>query len=84
MNMRLGALCLVAGSLFQAAAQAPAKSEPEVVTETAPKPELPDRYVAYFFDDIHMQPGDLLQARQAANHHLDKALDAGSRAGVFR
>jgi VWFA-related protein len=51
--------------------------------KAASKPELPDRYVAYFFDDIHMQSGDLLQARQAANHHLDTALDAGARAGVF-
>jgi VWFA-related protein len=51
--------------------------------EAVSKPELPDRYVAYFFDDIHMQPGDLLNARQAANHHLDKELDAGMRAGVF-
>jgi VWFA-related protein len=159
MNMRLLALCLVACSLFQAAAQAPAKSEPEVVSheapatfssrvnlvsvpvvirdheghavgrlrqedfqlfdkgkaqiitkftiqtstsapvatpastpsassaaapaETAPKPELPDRYVAYFFDDIHMQPGDLLDARKAAAHHLDTAFDSSTRAGVF-
>ena len=49
----------------------------------APKPELPDRFVAYFFDDIHMQPADLLNARQAANHHLDQALDAHMRAGIF-
>jgi hypothetical protein len=52
-------------------------------TAEAAKPELPDRYVAYFFDDIHMQPGDLLNARQAANHHLDTALDPNTRAGVF-
>jgi len=51
--------------------------------ETTSKPVLPDRYVAYFFDDIHMQPGDLLNARQAANHHLDQALDPNTRAGVF-
>jgi VWFA-related protein len=49
----------------------------------ASKPELPDRYVAYMFDDIHMRTSDLLQARQAANHHLDKALDPNTRAGVF-
>ena len=54
-----------------------------VPATTASKPELPDRYVAYVFDDIHMQRGDLLQARQAANHHLDQALDAGMRGGVF-
>ena len=52
-------------------------------SETASKPELPDRYIAYFFDDVHMQPGDLLQAQQAANHHLDQALDPNTRAGVF-
>jgi VWFA-related protein len=52
-------------------------------TEAASKPELPDRYVAYFFDDVHMQPGDLLQARQAANHHLDTVLDPEARAGIF-
>jgi len=51
--------------------------------ETSSKPELPDRYVAYFFDDIHMQPGDLLNARKAASHHLDTALDPNTRAGVF-
>jgi VWFA-related protein len=50
---------------------------------TASKPELPDRYVAYFFDDIHMQPGDLLNARRAASHHLDQAQDPNLRAGVF-
>jgi VWFA-related protein len=158
-NMRLLAPCLVSCGWWQAAAQAPAQSQPEVVSHEAPatfssrvnlvsvpvvirdhegravgglrqedfqlfdkgkpqvitkftiqtstpapvtavsaasvagnaagpsatasKPELPDRYVAYFFDDIHMQPGDLLQGRQAANHHLDTALDAGMRAGVF-
>jgi VWFA-related protein len=71
------------------AAPAPAASAASVAgnaagpSAAAPKPELPDRYVAYFFDDIHMQPGDLLQARQAANHHLDQALDAGTRAGIF-
>lgn len=52
-------------------------------SKTTSKPELPDRYVAYLFDDIHMQSGDLLQARQAANNHLDRALDAVMRAGVF-
>ena len=52
-------------------------------TAAASKPELPDRYVAYFFDDIHMQRTDLVTARQAANRHLDQALDTGMRAGVF-
>ena len=67
----------------------PAAVAPSAISVTekanlpASRPELPDRYVAYFFDDIHMQPGDLLQARQAASHHLDTALDSKTSAGVF-
>jgi VWFA-related protein len=47
------------------------------------KPVLPSRYVAYFFDDIHTKPGDLLQGRQAANRQLDRSLDANTRVGIF-
>jgi VWFA-related protein len=69
-----------------APAEGPAPSVVTAAAETseAAKIELPDRYVAYFFDDIHMQPGDLLQARQAAHRHLDSAvLDSKARAGIF-
>ncbi len=59
------------------------EQNPIAPAEAAPKPELPDRYVAYFFDDIHMQLGDLLNARKAAAHHLDTALDPKTSAGVF-
>ncbi len=47
------------------------------------KLELPSRYVAYFFDDIHMKPADLLQARKSAGQQLEQPLDAKSRAGIF-
>jgi VWFA-related protein len=56
---------------------------PVAPTETAAKPVFPDRYVAYLFDDVHFKPGDLLNARQAANRHLDNALDPNSRGAVF-
>jgi VWFA-related protein len=56
---------------------------PAAPPETASSPELPDRNVAYYFDDIHMQPGELLRARQAASHHLERALDSSTRAGIF-
>jgi VWFA-related protein len=49
----------------------------------ARKPSLPDRYVAYLFDDVHMKPGDLLNARQAANRHLEQTLDTRTRAAIF-
>jgi VWFA-related protein len=47
------------------------------------KPVLPERYVAYLFDDIHLQRGDLLQTRVAVNRHLDEALEPNSRAAIF-
>jgi VWFA-related protein len=53
-------------------------------TNPAPgKPVLPERYVAYLFDDIHLQRGDLLQTRLAVNRHLDEALEPNSRAAIF-
>ncbi len=47
------------------------------------KPALPERYIAYLFDDVHLQRADLLQTRRAVNRHLDEALDPGSRAAIF-
>lgn len=49
----------------------------------AAQPTLPDRYVAYLFDDVHLKRGDLLQSTQAVNRHLDETLDAHTRAAVF-
>jgi VWFA-related protein len=66
---------------------APAKAQregPETTAELAPvQAALPDRYVAYLVDDIHLTHGDLLNARQALNRHLDEALDRSSRAAIF-
>lgn len=47
------------------------------------KPALPERYVAYLVDDVHLDHGDLLNARQAMHRHLDQALDPASRAAIF-
>lgn len=53
------------------------------VTPGANPPALPEHYVAYLFDDIHLKAGDLLQTRQAVNRHLDEALDPQTRAAIF-
>jgi VWFA-related protein len=73
-----------------AAAKAPAPqdavlapSQSAAASAEPPKPVLPSRYIAYFFDDIHTKPGDLLQGRQAANRQLDRSLDANTRVGIF-
>lgn len=47
------------------------------------QPVLPEHYVAYLFDDIHLDGGDLLQTRQAVNRHLDDSLEPTSAAAIF-
>jgi VWFA-related protein len=44
---------------------------------------LPDHYVAYLFDDVHLKGGDLLQTRQAVHRHLDESLEPSARAAIF-
>jgi VWFA-related protein len=68
-----------------AAAREPSASAPQQASAPAEplKPVLPSRYVAYFFDDIHTTPGDLLQGRQAANRQIGNTLDPNTRAGIF-
>ena len=48
----------------------------------APLPEVAERYIAYVFDDLHMQFGDLAQARESAKKNL-KTLRPTDRAAIF-
>jgi VWFA-related protein len=43
----------------------------------------PDRYVAFVFDDLHLNFGDLARARKAAEQHLAESLPATSRAAIY-
>jgi VWFA-related protein len=59
-----------------------------VPREKAPAPASsqlvpPERYIAYLVDDVHLEPGDLLNTRQAMHRHLDESLDPTSRAAIF-
>jgi VWFA-related protein len=45
-------------------------------------PSVPERYIAFVFDDIHLTFGDLAQARAAAEHHL-ATLQPTDRAAIF-
>jgi VWFA-related protein len=69
----------------KAALEAEPANAPGEKTEapTPAPPVLPDSYVAYLVDDVHLKPGDLLQTRLAMNRHLDEALDRASRAAIF-
>ena len=43
---------------------------------------LPDRYIAYLFDDIHLNLSDLMQVRNAASKHM-ATLQPTDRAAIF-
>ena len=71
-----------AGHLTKAAGAAPAPS-PDKPPEDKPAVDLPDRFIAYLFDDVHMQFGDLARSRDAAGRHIDNALRSTDRAAIF-
>src|ERR1019366_842462 len=71
-----------AGRPNKAAVAAPPPS-PDQPPEDNPAVDLPDRFIAYLFDDVHMQFGDLVPSRDAAGRHIDKALRSTDRAAIY-
>ena len=55
----------------------------ETTAGARPPAAVPDRFIAYVFDDIHLKAADLVTARAAADRHLREALGPGSRAGIY-
>lgn len=59
---------------------APPEKSPAPISSQA---VLPEHYVAYLVNDVHLNSGDLLNARQAMHRHLDESLDPSTRAAIF-
>jgi VWFA-related protein len=61
-------------------------SSPQPSGETSPNagmaPAVPERFVAYLFDDVHLEFGDLARAREAAIRHFS-TLRPTDRAAIF-
>jgi VWFA-related protein len=49
----------------------------------APGPSAPDHFIAFFFDDIHMQFGDVVPVRQAAEKYLAGSFKERDRAAIY-
>lgn len=74
-------------SMERSDAKPPAPHEEPANTEQAAapatvQPVIPARYIAYLFDDMHMQMGDLAQARNAATRQIPD-LQPSDRAAIF-
>jgi VWFA-related protein len=72
-----------AGRLYKAGSAAPAPKDPDKPSEDKPAADLPDRFIAYLFDDVHMKFGDLARSRDAAGRHIDNALRTTDRAAIY-
>lgn len=70
-----------AGRLNKAGGAAPVPN-PDKPSEEKPA-DLPDRFIAYLFDDVHMKFGDLAHSRDAAGRHIDSALRTTDRAAIY-
>lgn len=64
---------------------APAPAAREAVTRPLPEvPDgIPDRFIAYLFDDLHLELGDLVPAREAARKKIDAMQRSKERVGIF-
>jgi VWFA-related protein len=56
---------------------------PMPTTEAAPALALPQRYVAFFFDDLVVSFEDLVRTHEAAERFIASSMQPADRAGVF-
>ena len=73
----------VAGHPIKVEATPASASNPNKPIEDKPAADMPDRFVAFLFDDVHMHFNDLVNARDAAGRHIDKALRPTDRAAIY-
>ena len=74
------------GSLAAKARQESIENSGEIpsadTSSTGNVPAVPERFVAYLFDDVHLEFGDLARVREAAERHFAK-LRPTDRAAIF-
>jgi VWFA-related protein len=66
-----------------AAASSGSPKEADGPAASGESPAVPDRFVAYLFDDLHMSPSDLLYTREAARRQIDSAAHAMERVAIY-
>lgn len=66
------------------AAAAGGEAPKEPGSSSPPPPSaVPERFIAYLFDDLHVGFGDLVRVRDAAWEHMSESLREGDRAAIF-
>jgi VWFA-related protein len=77
-----GASAATAGPASGAKAENTGTANSSLPAATTKAP-LPDRYVAYVFDDIHLNFENLAQVRAAAERHFAESLAPNARAAIY-
>jgi VWFA-related protein len=72
----------LAAKVRQRSAEQAAESAVISAAGNSPSSAIPERYIAYMFDDVHLAFGDLAQVRQAAERHF-ATLRPTDRAAIF-
>ena len=70
-----------ANPIGQAQPASVSRATPAETPEAAPV--LPQRYIAFYFDDLVVAFEDMVRTRAAAERYLESSLQPGDRAGVF-
>jgi VWFA-related protein len=61
---------------------APEAAKPRAPGEKAAPAAIPDRFIAYVFDDVHIRTGDLAQVRKAVWSNLSETLGPADRVAM--
>ena len=67
---------------FEVAREQQTSGSSSAATGATTMPDIPERYVAYVFDDVHLELSDLLRVREAAEKNL-ATLQPTDRAAMF-
>jgi len=59
------------------------QARPATATEAGHAVVMPERFVALFFDDVHIAFEDLVRTRDAADHYISSNLQPADRVGLF-
>jgi VWFA-related protein len=59
------------------------RGAPVTGSSTAPVPVIPQRFIMFLFDDLHLKPGDLARVRNAATRILAGSLERSDAAAVL-
>ena len=71
------------GSVLPATPPAEAATGAVAPSAQSPSPPAPERYVAYLFDDLNIDFGDLVGVKKAAARHMANGLQASDRAAIY-